>query len=1271
LQHWRGRCAQSIAKVEAKRAAVPPLHYSEALPVAQKREDIKNALLAHQVLIVGGETGSGKTTQLPKICLQAGLGCLGLIGHTQPRRLAARSVAARISEEIGSAGLVGYQVRFEDKTSPDALIKLMTDGILLAEIQQDPDLLKYQCLILDEAHERSLNIDFLLGYLKTLLARRKDLKLIITSATLQLERFSAHFGHAPIIEVSGRSFPVETWYRPLLMEADENGERLADERDTASAILAALDELTAFERQSGKRPGDVLVFLPGEREIREVAAVLRRADLRFCEILPLYARLSAGEQQKIFAPLSARKIVLATNVAETSLTVPGIRYVIDSGSARISRYSYRRKVQRLPVEAVSQASANQRKGRCGRTEPGICVRLYSEADFLSRAEFTEPQILRTHLGAVILQMLHLRLGDIAAFPFIDKPEGKAISDGFKLLQMLGAVDARGQLSALGRQLARLPIDPRLGRMVLQGAQSGCLDEVLTVAAALSVQDARLRPADSPQAADQAQAKWKDEHSDFASLINLWRDYEQQRQELGSSALNTWCKKHFLSPLRLREWRDAHRQLVLLARELKLPASQSTDGDNYARLHQAILSGLLDQIGQKTGGDKGSKEDKGAYLGARGLRFWLHPSSALARKKPDWLMCAELTETSKLYARLLARIDPIWLETLAAPLIKRNYFEPHWEKKRGQCVAYEQLSLYGLIIVARRAVHYGPKDPLLARELLIRQGLVGGELQSRARCLAANRALLERLDVLEAKARRRDILVDDEALFAFYDARLPADIYQAASFERWYKKQSEVEKDLLIMREDDLLQANASAVSAAQYPDVLPLGHLKLPLAYHFEPGHVRDGVTLRIPAPLLQQLPAERLDWLVPGLLENKCLGLLRALPKALRKNFVPAPDFVRAALESISFGEGRLTQALGRELQRMTGVAVPPEAWQAAQATLEAHLAFRIEVTDAEGKLLSEGRNWSELLERFGGQAQQSLQLPQSAQAQGKPLQAKDFALQESRQQQVAGLGLTVFPALSEQGGQVSEAVFASSDEARWQHRRALQRLLLQHLSAQAGDLRRLLLRRSDLGLLWREYGRLEALAEDMLLAAVDNCILAGQDPLPREGGELLNLAEARRSGWAAEVEQLAGLVLQILQKAQTLRPMLSGKKIALAHALPLADIKQQLTQLIYPGFVRETPSEWLKELPRYLQAIEKRLQKLPAQLPRERLWTAELSALRSQYEERAAKQKASHQYDERLTHYRWLLEEYRVSLFAQELGTKQPVSAKRLAKFWQDICA
>ena len=1371
LAQWLERFQASVARVEARRRSVPVMRYDDALPIAAKRDEIKAALQKHQVLVIAGETGSGKTTQLPKICLEIGRGVHGLIGHTQPRRLAARSVATRVAEEIGTplGELVGYQVRFEDQSKDSSLIKLMTDGILLAETQHDRYLEKYDTLIVDEAHERSLNIDFLLGYLKTLLPRRPDLKLIITSATIDLERFSRHFNDAPIVEVSGRTYPVDTWYRPLAAEVDEEGEQLLDDLSVDQGILAALDEIAAHEQAEGKRPGDVLVFLPGEREIRDAAEVLRKASLRFTEVLPLYARLTPAEQQKIFAPMAARKIVLATNVAETSLTVPGIRYVIDSGTARISRYSYRAKVQRLPIEAVSQASANQRKGRCGRVEPGLCIRLYSEADFLGRPAFTDPEILRTNLAAVILQMLHLRLGSIEAFPFIEPPDGKAISDGFNLLQELSAVNREGQLTPLGRQLARLPIDPRLGRMVLEAARLGSLSEILIVASALSVQDPRERPLDRQQAADQAHVQWKDVDSDFAALINLWRGFEEKRQELGANPLRSWCKKNFLNYMRLREWRDAHRQLVLIARELQLLAAtpgrrvdnakglstvvdgsghppyagsvdqsrrvdnaaglsavvdgsghppyagsvdqsrrvdnaaglstvvdgsghppyagsedQSRRVDNaaglsakarsapsskddidklradYARVHKAILSGLLSQIGQKT--------EDGDYLGARQRRFWIHPSSVIGRKKPTWVMAAELVETSKLFARMVARIEPEWIEPLAAHLIKKNHFEPHWEKKRGQVVAFEQITLYGLIVVGRRPVHYGPIDPRVARELFIREGLVRGEILSRARCLTANRELLERLDELEAKARRRDILGDEDLLFAFYDARIAADICQAATFDHWYKASSSKDPQLLVMREEDVLARDAKEVTAAQYPDTLPIGELQLPLSYHFEPGHPRDGVTVRVPAPLLPQLPGERLDWLVPGLLEAKCVALVRGLPKALRKNFVPVPDFVGAALARLSFAEGSLFEALGRELLRMTGVRVAEEAWAESAAALESHLKMNIEVVDARGKFLGEGRELAEVTSRFVQASQAALAIAQP-QKQQQPVEAKVFAeVAASTQQQIAGLSMTVFPALVEEGGVVKEGRFSTQAEADYQHRRALQRLLLQQLGEPAKFLRGKLPGLTELGLLYRDLGRVEALVEDILLASLDSCILDGEATLPRDGAALAALAEKKRGGWSEQAERLSRLTLEILQLWHGLQKRFKGR-IDLAQAVALNDIKQQLGNLVYPGFVRETPAEWLRELPRYLRAIEQRLDKVASQLQRDRVWSGELNACWEQYRTRLAKHGQEGKRDAPLQLYRWMLEEYRVSLFAQQLGTKMAVSDKRLSKQWSQV--
>ncbi|WP_122863815.1 ATP-dependent RNA helicase HrpA [Pseudomonas viridiflava] len=1257
LAQWVARVQASCAQVTSRRESVPTVRYDDNLPIAAKRDEIKDALLKHQVLIIAGETGSGKTTQLPKICLEIGRGQHGLIGHTQPRRIAARSVASRVAEELATplGALVGYQVRFEDQSDSNTLIKLMTDGILLAETQHDRFLERYDTIIVDEAHERSLNIDFLLGYLKTLLPRRPDLKVIITSATIDLQRFSEHFNDAPIIEVSGRTFPVDTWYRPLTSEQDEEGNSVEDDLTVDQAILATLEELADFERSERKSPGDVLVFLPGEREIRDAAEMLRKAQLRHTEILPLYARLSPAEQQRIFQSHSGRRVVLATNVAETSLTVPGIRYVIDTGTARISRYSYRAKVQRLPIEAVSQASANQRKGRCGRVEPGLCVRLYSEEDFNARPEFTDPEILRTNLAAVILQMLHLRLGEITDFPFIEPPDGKAISDGFNLLQELSAVNRENQLTPLGRQLARLPVDPRMGRMLLEAAKQGSLQEVLIVASAMSVQDVRERPPERQQAADQAHAQWKDADSDFAGLVNLWRGFEEQRQALTASPLRNWCRRNFLNYLRLREWRDSHRQLSLICRDLQLTVNK--EPADYPKFHKAILSGLLSQIGQKA--------DEGDYLGARQRRFWIHPSSGLGKKRPQWLMTAELVETTKLYARMVAKIDADWIEPLAGHLIKKNHFEPHWEKKRGQVVAFEQITLFGLIVVGRRPVHFGPVDPVVSRELFIREGLVRGDIQSRAKCLSANTRLLEQLDELEAKARRRDILADEDTLYAFYEARIPAEIHQTATFDSWYKTESQKNPQLLIMREEDVLAREASEVTAAQYPDTLRLGELSLSLTYHFEPNHPRDGVTLRVPAPLLLSLPAGRLEWLVPGLLETKCIALVRSLPKAVRKNFVPVPDFIKAALQRITFGEGSLTEALGRELLRMTGARVTDEAWAEATQQLESHLKMNLEIVDGDGKFLGEGRDLDALTARFAEASQAALAVPQTAKSQ-QPVEAKVFApVAQKTQQNIAGLSMTVYPALVEEGGTVKEGRFSTQAEAEYQHRRALQRLLLQQLAEPAKFLRSKLPGQTELALLYRELGRIDALIEDILLASLDSCVLEGEAELPRDGAGLLSLAERKRADWTEHAERLAKLTLEILKLWHGLQKRFKGK-IDLAQAVALNDIKAQLGKLVYPGFVRETPAQWLKEMPRYLKAIEMRLEKLPGQVQKDRVWSIELAGLWAQYQARADKHRQEGKRDPELAVYRWWMEEYRVSLFAQQLGTKMPVSDKRLSKQW-----
>ena len=940
------RIEQSTALAEQRQQGIPEVKYDQALPVVDRKADIKKAILENQVVVIAGETGSGKTTQLPKICLEAGRGVYGLIGHTQPRRLAARSVASRIAEELQVAvgEQVGYQVRFTDHSNEQSLVKLMTDGILLAESQHDRFLNRYDTLIIDEAHERSLNIDFLLGYIKLILPKRPDLKVIITSATIDVERFSKHFDNAPVIEVSGRTYPVETFYRPL--EDLELEGREADLR-LQQGILGAIEEIEDFERTGkGARLGDVLVFLSGEREIRETHKFLRDAKLAHTEILPLYARLSAAEQNRIFQGHSGRRIILSTNVAETSLTVPGIRYVIDPGTARISRYSVRSKVQRLPVEPVSQASANQRKGRCGRVSDGICIRLYSEEDFLARPEFTDAEILRTNLASVILQMLRMGLGDISRFPFVDSPDGKAINDGFKLLQELGAVNKERRITAVGRQVSQLPVDPRLGRMLVEANKNQALHEALIVVSALATQDPRERPQEKQQAADQKHREFYHDDSDFMTYVNLWEAYEEQRQELSQNQLRKYCKKQFLSFMRMREWRDLHRQLALACKDLKFTVNE--EAASYADLHKSLLSGLLSHLG--------NKDDEADYMGARNRRFYLFPASTLYKRKPKWVMSAELVETSRLFARTNARVEPQWIEPLAGDLVKRNYFEPHWEKKRAQVVAFEQVTLYGLIVVGRRRVNYGPVDPVVAREIFIREALVEGHYESRGAFQKHNLDLIGEVDELEAKSRRRDILVDPETLYAFYDERLPDYISNGATFEKWRKGAEHKQPKLLYLTKEYLMRHDAEQVTENRYPDRFKWEGLELPLSYHFAPGETDDGVTLTLPVQALCLLPKHRMEWLVPGMLYDKCVAMVRALPKPVRKNFVPVPGFVKGAMEALTACDEPLTEMLGRQLTRMSGVRIADDAWNVDN--LDPHFFMNYRVLDDDGNLLGQGRD-------------------------------------------------------------------------------------------------------------------------------------------------------------------------------------------------------------------------------------------------------------------------------------------------------------------------
>ncbi|NVK44068.1 MAG: ATP-dependent RNA helicase HrpA [Oceanospirillaceae bacterium] len=1248
----------SVERVEDRGRRLRPVEFP-TLPISERRDEIARLIAENQVVVVAGETGSGKTTQLPKICLDLGLGRRGLIGHTQPRRLAARTVANRIAEELHSplGDLVGYQVRFTEQVSDQTLVKLMTDGILLAETQRDALLERYEVIIVDEAHERSLNIDFLLGYLKRLLPRRPDLKLIITSATIDLERFSRHFDDAPIIEVSGRTYPVEVLYRPLTDRGEDE-----QDIDQQQAILEAVSEISALERQQKKAPGDMLVFLSGEREIRETAETLRKAQLRDTEVMPLYARLSLAEQNRVFegSRRAGRRIVLATNVAETSVTVPGIRYVIDPGQARISRYSYRAKVQRLPVEPVSQASANQRAGRCGRVAEGICIRLYSEEDYAGRPQFTDAEIRRTNLAAVILQMLSLKLGDIKDFPFIDPPDSRFVNDGYKLLEELGAVDDKRCITPLGRQLSKLPVDPRIGRMVLEGAKQGALREVLVVASALSCQDPRERPLDKQQAADEKHRLYADDESDFVTLLNLWTLYEEQRQALSQNQLRKYCQKHFLSFLRMREWRDVHRQLHLIARELKL--AENHEAATAEALHRSLLAGLLSQIGMR-------QENK-EYLGARNRRFFLFPASTLFKKAPKWVMSAELVETSKLYARMNAAIKPEWVEPLAGHLVKRTYLEPHWEKKRAQVVASEQVTLYGLIIVPKRKVHYGKIDPEVSHEIFIRSALVEGAFSTRGEFFAHNRRLLAGVEDLEAKSRRRDLLVDEDTLYDFYRERLAraggAGVVNGAGFEHWRK---EVEKDnprLLFLSEEDVLQRSAGHVTARAYPERLRLDGVELRLHYHFEPGAQDDGVTLDLPLALLNGLSERRLDWLVPGMLEEKCIAILKGLPKQQRKHFVPIPDYVRAFVDRAVFADGDLYEALSHHLRRMNGVLV--EAAELRAVALDDHHRMNLRLLDEDGKRLGGGRDLADLVRRFGKAAEDALRAGPGDQWGRSGIERWDFGdLPESVSlRQAGGIRIDAFPALRDCADSVELHVCASLEQAQRESRQGIARLGLLELAGLVRQVRRDIPHLNESLLYTGALFDKTRLTDAILLQALMR-LLALDESLPRSEQDFRARLEAARAELWDTVSQLAVFVRDCHKATHRIRKQLGGR-IPLQAATVLNDIKSQLADLIDSEYLIGNSWEQLQHFPRYLEAIEKRLEKYQRDLPRERLLSDQLQHYWSGYKKQLEKNRAQGLYDPRLDEFRWMLEEYRVSLFAQTLGTRVTVSDKRLQQLWRE---
>ncbi|WIV52649.1 ATP-dependent RNA helicase HrpA [Amycolatopsis nalaikhensis] len=1237
-------------RVQSRRESVPKIEYPEELPVSKLKDEIAAAIEKHQVVIVAGETGSGKTTQLPKICLELGRGVLGQIGHTQPRRLAARTVADRIASELKTelGETVGYKVRFTDQSGQDTLVKLMTDGILLAEIQTDRSLRQYDTLIIDEAHERSLNIDFILGYLKQLLPRRPDLKVIITSATIDPERFSKHFDDAPIVEVSGRTYPVEVRYRPLV-DPDAPEE---DERDQTQGILDAVEELCA------EGPGDILVFLSGEREIRDTADALNRANLRNTEVLPLYARLSAADQHRVFQSHTGRRVVLATNVAETSLTVPGIKYVVDPGTARISRYSHRTKVQRLPIEPVSQASANQRKGRCGRTSDGICVRLYSEEDFESRPEFTDPEILRTNLASVILQMTSLGLGDIAAFPFVEPPDRRQVADGIGLLQELGAFassNADRELTDIGRKLAQLPVDPRMGRMVLEAAKNGCVREVMIIAAALSIQDPRERPAEKQQAADAQHARFADPTSDFLAYLNLWEYVSEQQKALSGNQFRRMCRTEYLNYLRLREWQDIFSQLRQLAKPLGI-ALNTTPADPQ-RVHTSLIAGLLSHIGLKD-------PAKGDYLGARGARFGVFPGSALFKKQPRFVMSAELVETSRLWARVNARIEPEWVEPLAQHVVKRNYSEPHWERKQGAVIATERVTLYGVPLVADRRVNYGRIDPELSRAMFIRHALVEGDWQTRHHFFAENRALLEEVEDLENRARRRDILVDDQTLYEFYDARVPADVVSVRHFDSWWKKARHTDPDLLSFEKSMLINENAGGVRESDYPDSWTQGTQVFKLTYQFEPGADADGVTVHVPLPVLNQVTPDGFDWQVPGLREELVTQLIKSLPKALRRNFVPAPDTAKYVLSRVSPSDGPLLEVLGRELRALRGVTVPYADWDLA--SVPEHLKMTFRVVDERGKKVAEGKDVEGLQRRLAPKVRATISKAANTLEKAGLTKPSFGSLPKVFESTQRGHDVKAYPALVDEGASVAVRMLdtpGQQEHAMWAGTRRMLRL---NLNSPMKFITRSLSNSSKLVLNRNPHGSVAALLEDCVDCAVDALMTAAGGPAWDEAG-FAALLEKVRAGLHPEVLEVLTQVEKILRAANDVEVALSSAR---GPAESLSDIRAQLSGLVYAGFVTATGALRLRHVVRYLQGISRRLEKLPSEPTRDLQRTADIAWITGEYREALASLPPGTS-SPALNEVRWMIEELRVSFFAQTLGTAHPVSLKRITKAIDDALA
>ncbi|MPQ98635.1 ATP-dependent RNA helicase HrpA [Modestobacter sp. I12A-02628] len=1262
-------------RVAARRAAVPVLDYPAELPVSAAREEIAAAIRDHQVVVVAGETGSGKTTQLPKICLELGRGVRGRIGHTQPRRIAARTVAERIAEEVGTplGHLVGWKVRFTDQVSDTTLVKLMTDGVLLAEITRDRELRQYDTIILDEAHERSLNIDFLLGYLAQLLPRRPDLKLVITSATIDVDRVARHFGAradigqgggAPVVEVSGRTYPVEVRYRPVVDPDDEDAD---PDRDQVSAIVDACAELVA------EGPGDVLVFLAGEREIRDTADALAEAAFPHTEVLPLYSRLSAAEQHRVFSSHTGRRIVLATNVAETSLTVPGIRYVVDPGTARISRYSLRTKVQRLPIEPISQASARQRSGRCGRTSDGIAIRLYTEADFEGRPEFTDPEILRTNLASVLLQMASLGLGDVEDFPFVDPPDRRAVADGIALLEELGALQD-GRLTETGRTLAALPLDPRMARMVVEADRRGVLEEVLVIAAGMTVQDVRERPAEHQQAADQSHARFADENSDFLALLNLWRYLGEQQEVLSGNQFRRTVKREFLHYLRIREWQDLHGQLRSITRRLGMaPGELAAEADERG-VHTALVAGLLSHVGVLDVPKDAAKGARGReYLGARSARFVIAPGTPLAKKPPRWVVAGELVETSRLFARRVARTDPETVEQLAAHLVKRQYSEPRWDARRGSVVATERVTLYGLPLVVGRTVQYGSIDPEVSRELFVRHALVQGEWRTHHHFWTANQRALQQVADLEERARRRDIRVDDETVFELYDARVPADVVSVRHFDSWWKKQRHQTPELLTFTPEMLTNAAAAdQVRAEDYPDEVHLTQgLTLPLSYAFAPGSAEDGVTVDVPLAVLdtvaEQTAGESLAWTVPGQREELVTALLRGLPKQLRRGLVPIPDRVREVLPHISPTEA-LLPALERELRRATSVVVPPDAW--APDAVPPHLRATFRVLDDSDRLLAEGKDLGALRQAVAPQARASLAAA-SADVERTGLTSWTIGdLPRTVQVSRGGHLVTAFLALVDEGTSVAVRVVAGEVEAQRLTWLGARRLLVLAVGSPGRAVTKGLGPRTRLALQFNPDGEIADLVEDCVLAAAGSLVAAAGGP-PRTEQAFTALVTDARTRLRTVTQDVVRRVEAVLTEARETAIAIGaapGRRVA---AEVVADLRAQMGGLLYRGFVADAGPARLPDLVRYLKAMTYRLERLPANAARDALGAAQVEAVTAEYRQLLARTPRTGAPDDPVVQVRWMIEELRVAVFAQAIGTPRPISEQRVYKAIDKISA